>query len=264
MPFISGYTLLHQQPPWSFSQKWLRELIGAVDFLNLQCGILHNDISTQNMFISTVTNSLVLLDLGSAQATTTWRTGGEGCTPRCPSIALRLPALSPDQMHEAAQGDVELTILAVANHLIRDSSLDPGSLGERNEIGRRLRNRELWVPHANTGASTGTDILALYDTLMTWTDKRRDGPLPCDAPHPITLPPYRYKSAQEQYEELPQDGCHSLCWVRPPLSQLDPNRPILATGRYADEEPETKFIPVPDPSRGFPQPSVSIREELCL
>ena len=31
IPFISGYTLLHQQPPWSFSQKWLRELVGAVD-----------------------------------------------------------------------------------------------------------------------------------------------------------------------------------------------------------------------------------------
>jgi len=169
MPFMSGYTLSHQQAPWSFLQKWLYELMGAVDFLNLQCGILHNDI--------------VLLDLGSAGHTMAWRTGGKGRT-ICPSVATPLPALSRGGMQEAAQSDVEHATLAVACRIVRDTSLYPRSLGERNEMGRRLMNRELWVRHADV--ELDANILALYDTLMVWTNKRRDDPLPYDAPHPIT------------------------------------------------------------------------------
>jgi len=248
MPFMCGYTLLYQQALWSFPQIWLHELIGAVDFLNLQGGIQHNDISTQNIFINTATNSLVLLDLGSASQTATWRTGGKGYV-ICPSSVTSLSVLSPEDMQKAAQSDVEHATWAVASHIVRDPSLRPRCLAERNEMGRRLRNRELWVRHADV--ELDADILVLYDTLIAWTIKRRDGPLPCDAPHPIVLPGYWREPPNA---EADGKACPSLSWLRPPLSQLDPDRPILATGRYADEEPETELITVPDPSRGFPQP----------
>jgi serine/threonine protein kinase len=201
MPFMDGYTLSHQQAPWSFSQKWLHGLTGAVDFLNLQHGILHSDIVAQNIFINTETNSLVLLDLGSATHAMTWRTDrsiwGQGMSPT-------------EGMQVAAQRDVEHTILAVASRIVRDPSLCPRSIGERSEIGRRLKNRELWVRYAEV--ELDVDILALEDTLMTWSNTRRDGPLPCDAPHPISWPPYTLRPPET--EEDPADG-PSLNWVRP-------------------------------------------------
>ncbi|KAK4452040.1 hypothetical protein QBC34DRAFT_456982 [Podospora aff. communis PSN243] len=222
----------------TFRQKWLHELMGAVDFLNLQHGILHNDIVPQNIFINTETNSLVLLDLGAATQTTTWRTDGRSWG----------QGMSPTEgMQVVAQNDFSHAFMAVTNHVVRDPSLCPRTMDERSEIGSRLKNREFWVRHANV--ELDVDILALYDALMTWYKARKDGPLPCDAPQPISWPPNAPNPPETERDRrlsLSQLGA-------PPVSQLDSDRPILATGRYADVESETKLITIADLSRGFPQ-----------
>jgi len=67
-------------------------------------------------------------------------------------------------MQKAAQNDVKHATLAITCHIVRDTSLCPRSLGERNEMGRRLRNQELWVQHVNV--ELDANISALYNTLM--------------------------------------------------------------------------------------------------
>ncbi len=46
--------------------KWLRELMQAVDDLNLKHGVLHQDIADRNLLIDPDTDSLLLIDFGHA------------------------------------------------------------------------------------------------------------------------------------------------------------------------------------------------------
>ncbi|KAK0617152.1 hypothetical protein B0T14DRAFT_568686 [Immersiella caudata] len=55
MPYLDGYSLAHQPKPRSFKLKWLREVIDAVDFLNLKSGILYSDLVEVNIFVNTAT-----------------------------------------------------------------------------------------------------------------------------------------------------------------------------------------------------------------
>ncbi|QKX54884.1 uncharacterized protein TRUGW13939_01974 [Talaromyces rugulosus] len=67
--FIAGGTLVDNlEAPLRF--EWLQQLIQVVDFLNLELGIMHQDIAPRNLFIDPDTEKLLLFDFD-------WAASGE-------------------------------------------------------------------------------------------------------------------------------------------------------------------------------------------
>ncbi|KAK3377101.1 hypothetical protein B0T24DRAFT_719330 [Lasiosphaeria ovina] len=60
----------------SFKLKWLREIILAVDFLNLECSVMHCGLVAVNIFVNTATDSAVLIDLGMGKSARQIMMGG--------------------------------------------------------------------------------------------------------------------------------------------------------------------------------------------
>ncbi|KAI1829103.1 hypothetical protein N7451_012674 [Penicillium sp. IBT 35674x] len=58
--YISGGTLDNTNVPFRF--EWLQQLTQLVDFLNLELGIMHQDIAPRNLLIDPDTNKILLFD----------------------------------------------------------------------------------------------------------------------------------------------------------------------------------------------------------
>lgn len=74
-PVIHARTL-DKLSPSPFKLRWLRELMGLVDELNLEFGILHQDIAPQNLFINPDTDSILLFDFNWAAGVGQTQEGG--------------------------------------------------------------------------------------------------------------------------------------------------------------------------------------------
>ncbi|KAJ5188679.1 hypothetical protein N7491_004999 [Penicillium cf. griseofulvum] len=62
--YIPGGTLANSKIPFRF--KWLQQLTQVVDFLNLELGIMHQDIAPRNLLIDPCTHKIVLFDFDRA------------------------------------------------------------------------------------------------------------------------------------------------------------------------------------------------------
>jgi hypothetical protein len=62
--YITGGTLEESKVPFRF--EWLQQLTQAVDFLNLELGIMHQDIAPRNLLVDSDTNNIVLFDFNYA------------------------------------------------------------------------------------------------------------------------------------------------------------------------------------------------------
>jgi hypothetical protein len=64
MRYVASQDLSQLRQP--FKLKWLRQLMQAVDDLNLKHGVLHQDIASRNLIIDPDTDSIVVIDFGHA------------------------------------------------------------------------------------------------------------------------------------------------------------------------------------------------------
>ncbi|KAJ5557981.1 hypothetical protein N7535_009474 [Penicillium sp. DV-2018c] len=62
--YIPGETLANSKMVFRF--EWLQQLTQVVDFLNLELGIMHQDIAPRNLLIDPYTNKIVLFDFDRA------------------------------------------------------------------------------------------------------------------------------------------------------------------------------------------------------
>lgn len=62
--YIPGGTLANSKIPFRF--EWLQQLTQVVDFLNLELGIMHQDIAPRNLLIDPCTHKIVLFDFDRA------------------------------------------------------------------------------------------------------------------------------------------------------------------------------------------------------
>ncbi|KAJ5285878.1 hypothetical protein N7524_001184 [Penicillium chrysogenum] len=60
--YIPGGTLAETEPKRPFRFEWLRQLTQLVDFLNLDMGIIHQDIAPRNLLIDPETDKIILFD----------------------------------------------------------------------------------------------------------------------------------------------------------------------------------------------------------
>ncbi|KAL4910851.1 hypothetical protein BDW74DRAFT_172312 [Aspergillus multicolor] len=62
--FVEGGSLDHLNPKTPFRLEWLRQLINVVNFLNLELGIMHQDLAAQNILVEHEANKVILSDFG--------------------------------------------------------------------------------------------------------------------------------------------------------------------------------------------------------
>jgi len=67
MPFIPGGTLRSARRSRIFKLKWAKQLLQALDDLNLERGINHLDLRTRNLMVDPTTDNLIIIDLGKAR-----------------------------------------------------------------------------------------------------------------------------------------------------------------------------------------------------
>lgn len=75
MRYVAGGQTLDESRP-AFKLRWLRQLMQAVDDLNLKHGVIHQDIAGRNLMIDPDTDSITLIDFNSAARIGVARQGG--------------------------------------------------------------------------------------------------------------------------------------------------------------------------------------------
>jgi hypothetical protein len=223
--------------------EWLRQLMGLVDMLNLEYGLLHQDIAARNLIIDPATDSIVLIDFNTVARVGVTPRNWRGC----------------EEQYDGCD-DVKGVVLFLYQMITRDPALgdpaeggyDPQTLDEKDFI-----SPAKWAKHPDV--ELDSDVADFYFELMAWVRRRRAAkPMRhyTEAPKHLDWPDI------DSYDEMAMEYIHCqrysaglpyLDWRRPAKHQVDPNRRLLATGCYADEE-ETPYIA---PQKPQPAPATS-------
>jgi hypothetical protein len=210
MRYIPNGTLVERRP---FKLKWLQQLMQAVDDLNLRHGIIHQDIADRNLMIDPETDAIVMIDFDNA-----YRVGlTRGSSP-----------FSEGEWH--GRDDVKGVLIFLYEYITRDPALKPYALHFCNE--KDFWEPAKWIKHPDVDLDN--DVAEFYFELMAWVRRRRASKQLAhhtEAPQHLEWPEWCPTKRAG-----PNVGLPYLEWRRPCPSKVDPDRRLLATGRYADEE----------------------------
>ena len=235
-PYVPGADLGRNWQDRPFKIKWMRQLMRAVDDLNLQLGIVHQDLAGRNFLLNSGTDELVLCDFHLAKR----------------YYDTRNPEMD----------DVKGLVLAVHDLITHDDRYFAKGLWELNEKELTSRFPEDWQKHDKVLLDEGLDVQDYYDELMAWANQRRSAGLGERPAKQIDWPEVRYATADPTLEKTrlqdmecymsetsrPSDyyellkkrhavtGHKMLEWARPAASELDVSRRLLVTGKYAEED----------------------------
>jgi hypothetical protein len=210
MRYIPNGTLVERRP---FKLKWLQQLMQAVDDLNLKHGIIHQDIADRNLMIDPETDAIVMIDFDNA-----YRVG----------IARGLDKNSEGEW--PGRDDVKGVLVFLYEYITRDPVLESYALHLCNE--KDFWDPAKWIKHPDVDLDN--DVAEFYFELMAWVRRRRASKQLAhhtEAPQHLEWPEWCPNKRPG-----PNVGLPYLEWRRPCPSKVDPDRRLLATGRYADEE----------------------------
>ncbi|KAK4442090.1 hypothetical protein QBC34DRAFT_313850 [Podospora aff. communis PSN243] len=245
MPFIPGGTLRSARRSRIFKLKWAKQLLQALDDLNLERGINHLDLRTRNLMVDPTTDNLIIIDLGKA------RIRGENLGTCVPPAAFNTSL-------------VTLNLFGPGTARMDDA--EGGRAGSHPlTTGIEALTAGPWTAHPDARLDSPAEA---YHTILTdWLRRRRADPR-CRVPaNPLRVPRYMPIPPGETvdvlgYEDplypIPSTSCGILSpvpvsgykflrrdalragrpvvdWVRPASTALDRSRTLLASGRYADE-----------------------------
>ncbi|KAK3941455.1 hypothetical protein QBC46DRAFT_407333 [Diplogelasinospora grovesii] len=242
-PFIPGGDLSTNPRP--FKLKWLTQLMEVVDTLNSYYGVVHQNITPQNLFINPETDCIMLSNFDNAakigiKGGGEWK-GGEG--------------------ELAGRDDVKGVIFTLYAIITRKGwLLKDGALQDFDKA-MIVDSPEMWVKHPDVRLDPGLDANDYYKKMMRWVETRRTAcPMknylqaskPINWPLLIPEPAARYIEAPslkwprrlrlfkvEGLKILRCDrrrfGLPCLEWQRPAKTGLQLDRRLLATGKYADD-----------------------------
>jgi serine/threonine protein kinase len=218
--FVSGGTLDRSRP--RFKLKWLQQLMSAVDDLNLRHGIIHQDIAHRNLLIDSDSDSIVIIDFNFA-----YRIG----------VEKRAGRNSEGPWLQGQRDDVKGVLIFLYEYITRDPALTKYFLHLLDE--KDFMDPAKWTKHPDV--ELDDEVYKFYLELMTWVQRRRAAEQMThytEAPEPLEWPkiPERAEKLRFPLKDRRKAGLPYLEWKRPASSALDPNRRMLATGRYADEE----------------------------
>lgn len=235
-PYVHGADLGRNWQDQPFKIKWMRQLMRAVDVLNLQYGIVHQDLAGRNFLLNSETDELVLCDF---------------------HLATRYYDTRNPEMD-----DVKGLILAVNDLITHDDRYFAKGLWELDEKELTSRFPEDWQKHEKVILDAGLDVQDYYEELMAWANQRRSGGLGERPAKQIVWPEVTYATGDPTLEKTrledtdrhmseisrPSDyyellkkrhaitGPKILEWARPAAFEIDHNRRLLVTGKYAEED----------------------------
>lgn len=205
--YIPGGTL-DENKSRTFKLKWLRQLIGVVDELNLNLGVAHQDIAPRNILIHEATDSLMLFDFNY-------------------SARIGMPGYSE------ARNDIKGTLFTMYEIITRDDDLR--AVRHEEQDVSRIEHTD-WVKHPDV--LLDHPISEFRQVLKEWCEKRRAGKqitAHTEAPNFLDWPPvpdppltvyenfYINKPGKEvmklydwRRNELLKQGKTVLNWQRPP------------------------------------------------
>ena len=217
--YVAAKTLMESRS--RFKLKWLKQLIHAVDDLNLKHGIIHQDIADRNLLIDPHTDSIVLIDFDFASRIGVRKTNSQGPEGERPE-----------------RDDIKGVLVFLYEHITRDPVLNEYVLHNVDE--KDFEDPAKWIKHPDV--QLDGDVDEFYAELMAWVSRRRAGEAIAhysEAPEPLEWPSLSEKVWRRMRNTIGgrhMDKLPYLEWKRPASSKLDPTRRLLATGRYADEE----------------------------
>ncbi|CAM1501708.1 Fc.00g036920.m01.CDS01 [Cosmosporella sp. VM-42] len=229
--YVPGGTL-EENKSRDFKLEWLRQLIRAVDDLNLRYGIAHQDIAPRNLLVDESTDSIMLFDFNFA-------------------ARIKHPSSEEGEGYHEDRNDVKGVTFTIYEIITRDSSRrcvpheeqDPGNLPLE------------WTKHPEAKRD---HPVAAYRQVLQELQARRAADLCAvdinDAPEAISWPTrpkppqkkipvmdsHRQPSSiiADQWYERRQDvwdrGGKVLDWERPPQRLLDDGIRVLSSGRVVD------------------------------
>lgn len=213
-PFIPGGTV-DENKDRIFKLKWLKQLMGVVDYLNLDLGVAHQDIAPWNLLVDEATGSILLFDFNFSARI------GKG----------------PYSEH---QNDVKGVMLTMYEIITRDKTLGPMRYKDRDTS---IVEKSSWTKHPEV--LLDHPVADFRTVLDDWREKRRSGKqitIYTDAPNYIDWPPFPDLPMAEEERGKPPDvvkvlvkrfewkrtqlweqGKPALNWQRPPQrgGQLD-------------------------------------------
>ncbi|KAK4233699.1 hypothetical protein C8A03DRAFT_19266, partial [Achaetomium macrosporum] len=206
-----------------FKLKWLKQLIQAVDDLNLKYGIIHQDIAHRNLLIDTDSDSILLFDFNFAYRIGVERIGGRNYEGK-----------------REGRDDFKGVLVFLYEYVTRDPTLKGHyPLSQVDE--KDFTDPAKWVRQPDVALDD--DVAEFYFVLMDWFRRRRGAEQMkhyTEAPQPLNWPtiPARVEAAgfTSTVRVRRRNGLQYLDWRRPAASEVDPDRCLLATGRYADED----------------------------
>lgn len=204
-PFIPGGTV-EENKSRTFKLKWLKQLIGVVDYLNLELGIAHQDVALHNLLVDEEADSILIFDFNHSA-----RIGTEA--------------------YSEPRNDVKGVIFTIYELITRDDDLPSAMLGERDVSKIEKSN---WTKHPEV--LLDHPVADFRKVLDDWCEKRRSGEqinMYTDAPNYIDWPPLPgpvleeiemgtppVKRTMARYNwtriELLKKGQRVLEWQRPP------------------------------------------------
>lgn len=210
--YIPGGTLANSKAPFQF--EWLQQLTQLVDYLNLELGIIHQDIAPRNLLLDPATNKLLLFDFD------------------------RAVRVSDKEALANGRDDVSGVAFTIYELVTNDTRLSGVPHWDRTiDIVQNIDwpcNREL-----------DSDVSTFRDYLNEWVAKRKSGSehSHISAPRQITWPEMPiapdysvpFKLGEQNGEPIWQTGSRSnytalengqfvFRWERPPQSRLLPKR----------------------------------------
>lgn len=235
--YIPGGTL-EENPSRTFKLKYLHQLLGVVDELNLKHGISHQDVAARNLLIDEKTDALMLFDFNYSAR-----------------IGMRPPHSRKEhyttRTYAEERNDVKGVWSAMYEIITLDDTFSQNALDEQD---LDVFERTDWKKHPRV--SLDRPVSEFRSALDEWTKKRRLGkqlkifteaPWYIDWPLMAEPPPTVIKSRNVDGSENVlkivnytqpralerKKGNAVLNWQRPPADELKGVR-VLATGETID------------------------------
>ncbi|KAL3421445.1 hypothetical protein PVAG01_07890 [Phlyctema vagabunda] len=201
--YLTGGNFVNPDRPFRF--EWLQQLTEVVDFLNLELGIMHQDIAPRNLIVDPDTHKLVLFDFNTAAC---GEKNLKGSLIDVSGVALTLYGLITNDIHftNLSYWDRDMEMIESISEWPRVRELDA-------EVSKFRTFLDDWIVTRKRGSPMERYLKA--PNPLTWFDVPEEYQLAWDLEE---SPPFM--KSRRYVRTAKAAGEYVFCWERPPQIRL--------------------------------------------